>query len=426
MKRIVYTLTAILLVYCTACTPDRYEFREMEMVDMHQIREIKLRASHYQLLADGRACIEFSPLLINEAGEEVSDDRVDHTQIEYHTLSGETVPQSYSTSDRSLIGHTLSVTARIKGRELSSNAVHFTVTDPSVAETYTEITLPIVFHLIQSNDDVSEYGGDLPAQRIQLILDKLNHTFSGAVSRNATGVDTKIRFKPALYDPQGNRLSEPGIHRIYVEEVSDVAKDQYATFISNQKALWPHDKYLNVWLISDRTNEYSKFYNSISRTCIPRYLSADISASDRPQGLTLQVQPEPWNPLPQETGIIYKLQSIHTMVRSFGATNENELVNCFGLYLGLLPTWTAGSNPLPEDYCTDTHDYHGADDNGYKKNETAWKLVGDYFFLAENIMDDPVGVHRSVSLQQAARARWILEHCPERSAWRSNFAFTGK
>lgn len=426
MKRILYILTAILTVYCTACTPDRYEFREMGTVDMNQIREIRLRASHYQLLADGRANIEFNPLLINEEGEEVPDDRVDHTQINYYTSSGETIPRLYATSDVSLIGQEISVTARIKGRELSSNTVSFTVADPTTAEAYTEITVPIVFHLIESDDDITEYGGDIPAERIQLILDKINYTFSGTVSKNAMGVDTKIRFKAALYDPYGNRLTEPGINRIYVDEVSDAAKDQYQTFIMNQKALWPYDRYLNVWLISDRANEYTKFYNTISRTCIPHYLLPGTETADVPAGLTLTAQPENWTPTPHETGILYKLQSIHTMVRSFGATNENELVNCFGLYLGLLPTWTASATSLPEDYCTDTHNYYGADPNGYKKNESAWKLVGDYYFLAENIMDDPVGVHRSISLQQAERARWILEHCPERSAWKSDFAFTGK
>ena len=52
--------------------------------------------------------------------------------------------------------------------------------------------------------------------------------------------------------------------------------------------------------------------------------------------------------------------------------------------------------------------------------------MGDYFFLSENIMDDPSGVHRSVSLQQALRMHWVLQHCPERAMWKSDYAFTGK
>ena len=280
--------------------------------------------------------------------------------------------------------------------------------------------------MIQSNQDIAGYGGEIPMERIHLLIDKINNTFSGNVSTNAMGVDTKIRFKAAVYDPYGNKLQEPGINRIYVEKVTDAAKDQYKTFIKDQKALWPYDKYLNVWLISDRENEYDKFFYTISRTCIPRYITSGTDPAEIPEGLTLSSIPESWTPTPNEVGILYKLQSIQTMVRSFGEKNENELVNGFGYYLGLLPTWGASSSAKPQDYCSDTHKYYGNDNEGYNKNQTAYKLVGDCFFLAENIMDDPVGVHRSVSQQQAQRMRWILNNSPERSAWKSDYAFTGR
>ena len=166
----------------------------------------------------------------------------------------------FSTSDKSLIGQEIKVNARIKGQELSSNTVTFTVTDPSVLNSYTEITIPVVFHLIQSNNDITEYGGEVPMERIHLLLDKINNTFSGVVSTNASGVDTKIRFKAAEYDPYGNKLHEPGINRIYVDKVTDAAKDQYKTFIEAQKALWPYNQYLNVWLISDRIQDILQYH----------------------------------------------------------------------------------------------------------------------------------------------------------------------
>lgn len=91
--------------------------------------------------------------------------------------------------------------AKIKGADLSSNTVTFTISDPSVSDTYTEITIPVIFHLIQSNQDIAGYGGEIPMERIHLLIDKINNTFSGNVSTNAMGVDTKIRFKAAVYDP---------------------------------------------------------------------------------------------------------------------------------------------------------------------------------------------------------------------------------
>ena len=426
MKRILYTLVVIFIGCIISCTPDKDEVLEMGLVDMDHIKDIKLRTSHYQLLANGKAQLEFNPLLTTKDGFTVQDSRIDHSQIEYYTSTGETLPKVFSTSDKSLIGEKINVHAKIKGVDLTSNTVTFTISDPSVSDTYTEITIPVIFHLIQSNQDIAGYGGEIPMERIHLLIDKINNTFSGNVSTNAMGVDTKIRFKAAVYDPYGNKLQEPGINRIYVEKVTDAAKDQYKTFIKDQTALWPYDKYLNVWLISDRENEYDKFFYTISRTCIPRYIATETDPAKIPEGLTLSSLPENWTPVPNEVGILYKLQSIQTMVRSFGEKNENELVNGFGYYLGLLPTWGASSSAKPQDYCSDTHKYYGNDNEGYNKNQTAYKLVGDCFFLAENIMDDPVGVHRSVSQQQAQRMRWILNNSPERSAWKSDYAFTGR
>ena len=101
MKRILYTLVAIFTGCITSCSPDKYDVQEMGMVDMSQVKEIKLRMSHYQVLADGKAQLEFNPLLITEDGFEVEDSRVDHSQIEYHSSSGENLQKVFSTSDKS-------------------------------------------------------------------------------------------------------------------------------------------------------------------------------------------------------------------------------------------------------------------------------------------------------------------------------------
>lgn len=151
--------------------------------------------------------------------------------------------------------------------------------------------------------------------------------------------------------------------------------------------------------------------------------TADVLA-DIPQGLTLAELPTNWEPVPNEVGILYKLQSIFKMTRAFGEESENELVNCIGYYFGLLPTWGISDDGIPDDYCSDTHAYYGDENTGY--NISVNKTVDDYYFLSENIMDDPTGVHRSITLQQAQRIHWVLNNCPERSAWKSDFAFTGK
>jgi hypothetical protein len=63
---------------------------------------------------------------------------------------------------------------------------------------------------------------------------------------------------------------------------------------------------------------------------------------------------------------------------------------------------------------------------GNSENTDWYKTFDGCYFRAENIMDDSRGVHCSVSRDQAIRMRWFLNNCPARTAWKSDFAFTGK
>ena len=424
MKRNLYLIFALWALSMISCTPDRYDVKEIELINVENIESIKLYGAHAQLLADGRAQMTFTPFFYTTDGYEITEGQIDTTQVEYYTTSGERISNSFSTSDLSLVGSEVSVYAKIKGSEIMSNAVSFKILDPAPLKAYTTITIPVIFHLLQSNNDILEYGGEIPGEKIYSLLDKMNYVFSGTVSRNAVGVDTKITFKAALYDPDGNLLQEPGINRFRLDTVRDKGNDYYKTLILEQDALWPYDKYLNIWLISDRDNEYATFQATVSSQCMPRYASVVADLDEAPEGLSLTSLPENWVPAPQEVGVLYKLQSTQTMVRSF-AKSDNELINSIGTYLGLLPTYESFPIGLVEDYCDDTQDYSGYDVDGYENNITLYKLVDNCFFASENIMDDPVGLHRSISLQQSQRMRWVLNNCPERSAWKSTFAFEG-
>ena len=52
----------LLMMLCFACTPDDYDVYEMGATDMANIGQIKLCLSHYQLLADGKAELELTPI----------------------------------------------------------------------------------------------------------------------------------------------------------------------------------------------------------------------------------------------------------------------------------------------------------------------------------------------------------------------------
>lgn len=427
MKKILSVLIAGFIGGFTACTPDRYDYKEMEPFDMGQAKELSIKLNHYQLLADGKAQIEFIPKIYSMEDNSVPFDRIDHSKIEYYSVDGMELAQEFSTSDRNLIGKEIRAYAKIKGQEIYSDTLSFTVVDPSAVQAYTEITVPVIFHVFRNSEAMSEYGGDIAAERIWAIVDKLNNTFSGSVSRNATGVDTKVRFKAALYDPYGRKLPEAGINRIYTDAKIKEAS-QYTDLIHSQKALWSCEKYLNVWLVADAEGDQdAAFYHQLSMQCHPRYVVAGANLANQPQGLELNDLPVNWTPQPKEVGIFYRLRTILHTERYYGKDEENELVNVVGTYFGLLPTWNDKYDDRAEDYCSDTHYYQAKyEKRGISINIGAYKNVDPYYFLAENIMDDQLGVHRSVSLQQSQRVRWVLNNCPERWCWKSDYAFTGR
>lgn len=423
MKRNILRYAAVFSAYLAlfwACSPDEEVYLDNSRVDMNEVSAVKLKANHYMLLADGKAMLEFRPELYNDSGYVVPSWRVNRDELEYYTLSGTRLPADYSTSDASLVGKTLEVYAKVKATGLISDTVSFEIVDPTFSAQYRERTIPVVFHIVQTREEITSYGGNFSQAQVENILQKMNNAFSGKVSTSPVGVDTKIRFKLAAYNVDGRRMIEPGINRVTVESI-DGAGD-YAPFIKNQHLMWPYDQYLNIWVISASEVSDGNFGPKITARCTPRYVnSEDVQ---KPEGLNWALLPSGWEPMPEEIGVIFKLQVFNKQGWRFSNSAENELIHYIGGYLGLLKTFDGSSSKGPEDYCSDTFSY-GNDRNAYKSNATLHKSVGKYFFLSENIMDDPTGMHRSVSREQCERIHWVLENCPERSAWKSDFAFTG-
>lgn len=94
-----------------------------------------------------------------------------------------------------------------------------------------------------------------------------------------------------------------------------------------------------------------------------------------------------------------------------------------GRYFGLLDNF---SDKLPLNYCDDVFAY-ARDESTQGYTKMAMGSDGQYYyFQSENIMDDPIGLHRTISIDQAYRLRFITQWCTDRQAWQSDFAFTGK
>ncbi len=419
VSRILGVFSGIWLLF--SCTPDDYTYRDNRDMDVSSVDSVALVANHVMVLADGHAQLELFPKLFTQEGNQIPDSRVKDEWLEYVSESGIRLSRYFSTSDASLIGQTVTARLKIKGTDLESNPVTFEVIAPLETEYTSEIIIPVVFHIVQTTEDVESFGGEYKQEQIEALLMKLNNMLDGSTTHNPVGVNTHIRLKPALYDPYGKKLMEPGIDRLTVREIN--VENRYEDFLVGQHLIWPVEHYMNVWLISDREMDVDDFGNKISALCYPYYVN--LGEENAPEGIAWK-EYDGSELSAREAGVIYKLQELDNIDREFsnsGGLANNELGYYIGQYLGLLPTCHLYG--VGTDFCDDTHDY-GPDENAVDKNRQWYKEANGCYFRAENIMDDPRGGHCSVSREQCIRMRWVLNYCPGRSAWKSDFAFTGK
>lgn len=425
MKLYIFKLFIVLTICCLvfACTKSEYEYPNNDKIEFNSITGIKLKLNHYNLLADGKAEIEIKPFLYKtQDSVKVIDDRIGDDWVKYFTTSGVEVSRYFSTTDESLIGETIDVYATANGN--MSDTVSFTIIEPLKDDEYEEVTFPVIFHICQTEDEIYSFGGKFDGNKVNNLINRMNNVFSGNISKNATGVDTKIRFKAAMYNPAGELLEEPGINRIVTEDTIAYI-NKYNGYIKTNFIDWPHSKYLNIWLISDKDGAYKYFSYDVTRECIPSSLYPETDITEKPQGITLEeVDMATWDPEPTDLGIKYKLQLLNQFQFKAGTKYDNDFMFYLGQYFGLLITHNVSDwGAIPDDYCDDTFGYK-SDWRG-KNKKTLKETPEGYLFTSENIMDDQTGLHRSVSKDQTKRIRWIIENCPERSAWKSDFAFSG-
>ena len=413
----------------TACSPDEEIFHDNSKVDPAIVDAVTIMPNQKRLIADGNAQIELQPTVFTKSGTQVPDTRVDDDWIEYTSdTPGVVAGRVISIADASLVGKTVTVKARVKTTGKESDPVSFSVIASKKDQFANELVIPVVFHILQTKDDIDNYGGEFKLERIEMQLKRLNNMFSGAVSHNAVGVNTNIRFEMAQYDQYGNRLVEPGVDRKTIADGAFSKKDgsDIDSLITAERLLWSADDYLNVWLVSDRKGVVSDFANDVTAKCAPCYVKA--ATADAPKGLKLQ-EYAGQALKPSQAGIIYKLSELDVAERSFFVSNNNkkqgynELGYYIGLFYGLLPTCNYSNTKAGTDYCDDTIDYAATSTGG---NKDWCKTMDGCYFRAENIMDDPRGVHCSVSQDQTIRMRWTMNNCVGRMQWKSTFALSGK
>lgn len=268
----------------TACSPDEEIFHDNSKVDPAIVDAVTIMPNQKRLIADGNAQIELQPTVFTKSGTQVPDTRVDDDWIEYTSdTPGVVAGRVISIADASLVGKTVTVKARVKTTGKESDPVSFSVIASKKDQFANELVIPVVFHILQTKDDIDNYGGEFKLERIEMQLKRLNNMFSGAVSHNPVGVNTNIRFEMAQYDQYGNRLVEPGVDRKTIADGAFSKKDgsDIDSLITAERLLWSADDYLNVWLVSDRKGVVSDFANDVTAKCAPCYVKAAILTRPR-------------------------------------------------------------------------------------------------------------------------------------------------
>jgi hypothetical protein len=205
------------------------------------------------------------------------------------------------------------------------------------------ITIPYIIHVIHNGEAVGT-ATNIPSAWITAQMAAMNRDFRKANSDIANlpaafqslAADFEIEFCPAVVDPQGNILAEPGVDRVNRNTKGWNAPPYTSTYFDNNvkpNTIWNPDNYLNIWTanLSGGVLGYATFP---STTLL--------------QGLTSSIG----------TATTDGVVILHT---AFGDLNSGltanynrgrTLVHEVGHWLGLRHIW--GDSSCGNDFCNDT------------------------------------------------------------------------
>ena len=205
--------------------------------------------------------------------------------------------------------------------------------------------IPVVVHVVHNGESVGT-GPNISEAQVQSQIEVLNEDFrkqEGTNGFNADGVDTQIEFYLAETDPEGNRLTEPGIHRF--NGGLPIWPTGFASTVDNllkPATIWDPSRYFNIWTVN--------FGGFVGRNLLG--YAQFPSESDLP-GL-------------EEDGGAAETDGVVVGYKYFGSAekgnfpNLNETYNLgrtctheVGHWLGLRHIWGDGGC-LEDDFCEDT------------------------------------------------------------------------
>ncbi len=442
MNKLLNYIVSGLFLLLIACSPDD-ELILDQRVSADDIKIIELRADHNTLIANGNSFMEFHAIayganeikhLIYQSKTKtykdtitldtfvIPNDQLPNDFIKVFDEQGKELEGNKFSTDDALAG-SLEFTA--KAGLLESKPISIKLRNLP-ASNYEEVVYPIIFHLLIPPVS-SGPAYSVPEDKLQDKIDKLNLIYNQINLSNPNGGNAKISFKLAEYDKYGKPLKIKGVNMVQLKE--ELSANEIYEYI-NDNLIWDSNKYLNVWL--------TKFASSWSETGANSYKSVAptviLSSADAISGLTADAVES------FDNGDITDFTDVGIMVNYKDFLNANrstgdgfELSTIVGYYLGLLSMdyyqrygyvngkYTSITNFVDgdTDFCSDTYMTDKAD-LIFKKS-----YITEEWFTGCNIMIRN-SRKNSITYDQVQRVRQIIESCPSRWSYKSDWAFTGK
>lgn len=450
----------VLVVILSSCKKEEPILRDM-MISADEITKIELRSDHKTLLPNGIAEMEFN--FIVSATKEVTayirkEDKTFETVVTKHEF---VVPKDqvekglikiYDETGKEIKDNIYSTTSEKAGtvkrfhaefRNLRSNDL--TITIREIPKQPTEnIVVPVVFHVIS----LPPTGGptyDVSTEYLENQLKIAGDIFNGKMTTDPNGGNVNISFKLAEYTPSGNKMQSKGrtSYTLTATEMKTILNQtssanrlkEYKAIILARKStlIYEPSSYFNVWLIKFSTaTGISESYKYIAPAIMhPDYEYGSIPGIKFTSQATTFTLKDVSDCL--QAGIIVNFTPFFNP--SVQGQDEFNFATPIAGYYGLLDTNNSDYNTLnsdgDNDFCPDTYVYYSSyypsiyKGNNLNKQPEICPERPLEFFTSFNIMDR-YSRKNSVSVDQAARIRKVLEQCPERYAYKSSFAFTGK
>jgi Pregnancy-associated plasma protein-A/Secretion system C-terminal sorting domain len=217
--------------------------------------------------------------------------------------------------------------------------------------------LPLVFHIVHYGEPLGQ-GTNVPASQVYSQIEVLNEDFQ---QRNPDFANTlpqfrqeagqmDIEFYPTRDDPSGQRLAEPGIHRIQIPRPAPGFFWTAETFDAQVKprTIWDPSRYLNVWVVDSLQLDgrvgagYAQFPDLSGLAGLP-----ELSPAQTDGVVVRYVRLGSLSKVPSNAQLRSPLAGLRFV---YGRTLTHEI----GHFLGLLHPYQGGSCGVDGDFCPDT------------------------------------------------------------------------